>query len=116
MAENEKKKASLISRIASTCAFVFFMCVLLTFGAGVAGLSSGLAIVVLLLSYLFAPASGICGIVLGIVALCQLTPEEKSESLWKSGTTKNNALVGIIMPPLMTIVVVVLNLLLESVR
>ena len=105
---------ALQSRIASFCALIFFACVVLTFGAGVAGLSSGLAIVVLLLSWIVAPVTGLVAVVLGIVALCRLTPEEKSESLWKSGTTKNNALVGIIMPPAIFVLVIVVTLLVMS--
>ena len=104
MAENEKKKASPISRIASFCALIFFACVVLTFGAGVVGLSSELAIVVLLLSWIVAPVTGLAAVVLGIVALCRLTPEEKQQSGW-SNTTKSNALVGIIMPPAIFVLV-----------
>ena len=42
--------------------------------------------------------SGTAGMILGIVALCRLTPEEKRERLWSSGTTKNLAATGIAMP------------------
>ena len=114
MAENAKKKASLTSRIASTCALIYFLCVLLTFGAGVAGLSSELAIIVLLLSWIVAPVAGVAAVVLGIISLCRLTPEEKSESAWKSGSTKGNALVGIILPPAIFVLLFVMGVVLAS--
>jgi ABC-type proline/glycine betaine transport system permease subunit len=109
MAETEKKKASVLSRLASTFAFVYLLCVLLSFAAGIAGLSSALAVVVAILSVFIAPPAGIAALVLGIIALCRLTPEEKSESAWRSGTTKNNALVGIILPPAIFVLMTVLN-------
>lgn len=109
MAENEKKKASVLSRLASNFAFVYLLCVLFSFAAGIGGLSA-LAIVVSILSFFIAPAAGIAALVLGIIALCKLTPEEKSESAWRSGTTKNNALVGIILPPAIFVLMTVLNM------
>ena len=108
MAENEKKKASLLSRLASTFALVYLMCVLLTFAAGIGGLSA-LAIIVSILSFFIAPAAGIAALVLGIIAICRLTPEERHESAWGS-TSKGNALVGIILPPTVFVLMTVLNM------
>ena len=107
MAENEKKKPSVLSRLASNFAFVYLLCVLFSFAAGIGGLSA-LAIVVSILSFFIAPAAGIAALVLGIIAICRLTPEERHESAWGS-TSKGNALVGIILPPTVFVLMMVLN-------
>ena len=109
----EKKKPSVLSRLASTFAFIYLMCVLVVFAAGLGGLSSALAVVVMLLSWFIAPPAGIAALVLGIVAICRLTPEERHESAWGS-TSKGNALVGIILPPTVFVAVTVLNILIFS--
>ena len=94
-------KSSLISRIASRCGLLFIGALLvLGFSPFIGGSLGGLISMICLIAiHLF----GIAGITLGIIALCQLTPEEKSEPVWTSGTTKNQAVVGIVVPPAMTL-------------
>ena len=97
----DRKKASTISLIASRCGLGCMGATIVWSGSIIAGAGSGvLAMVCFLLGFVLIPLSGLAGIALGIIALCQLTPEEKRESFWTSGTTKNCALPGIIVPPL----------------
>ncbi len=98
---SEKPKSSLISRIASHCGLLYIAAILiLAFTPMVGGAVGGL---ISLICSLVIPAFGIAGITLGIIALCKLTPEEKAERVWTSGTTKNLAVVGIVVPPAMTL-------------
>lgn len=107
----DKKKASLISRIASKCGLFYICAIFLLFGATIAGpASDAMNAVVFLLSFILIPLLGLAGIILGIVALCKLTPEEKQERIFTSGTTKNQALVGIVVPPVFGVVIFLLNL------
>lgn len=85
------------ARVASKCALVCLCTSLLWFFSG--ALPS--VVVAVLLGFVFAITalvSAVVGTVLGIVALRFLTPEEKQERLWTSGTTKNLAAAGIAMP------------------
>ena len=112
---SERKKASAISVIASMCAFANFCAHLLAFGAGFAGITSGeLALLCFMISWVLLPTSGLASLILGIVALCRLTPEEKRESVWTSKTTKNYALVGIVVPLILFCAVLGLNMLATS--
>lgn len=107
----DKKKASPISRIASKCGLFYICAIFLFLGATIAGpISSVMNAITFILSFILIPLLGLTGIVLGIVALCTLTPEEKREKMFTSGTTKNQALVGIIVPPVMTVIFFLLNL------
>lgn len=111
----DKKKASLTSRIASKCGLFYICAIFLLFGATIIGPgSSAMGAIVFILSCILMPLLGLAGIILGIVALCTLTPEEKQEKIFTSGTTKNQALVGILVPPVMTVLLFLLNLCLHA--
>ena len=108
---SDKKKASFVSRIASKCGLFYLCAIFLYLGATIAGpISSAMNAIIFILSFILIPLLGLAGIILGIVALCTLTPEEKQEKMFTSGTTKNQALVGIIVPPIMTVIFLLLNL------
>ncbi|MBO4648863.1 MAG: hypothetical protein J5806_11990 [Lentisphaeria bacterium] len=98
----EKKKASTVSRLASTFGFLFIVAEFLMFGVGLSRpVGSVWTAIIFIVGSILIPLFGLLGIILGIVALCILTPEEKQEGMFTSGTTKNLALVGIIVPPVM---------------
>ena len=112
---SDKKKASMVSRIASTCGLLYICANLVFIAATIVGpISSVINASIFILSFILIPLLGLAGIVLGIVALCTLTPEEKQEKMSTSGTTKNQALVGIIVPPVMFVVFGILNFALRA--
>ena len=95
--KNQETPGRKTARVASKCALVCLCTFLLYLFSGF--LKSVLLAV--LLGFVFAITalvSAVVGTVLGIVALRFLTPEEKQERLWTSGTTKNLAAAGIAMP------------------
>ena len=113
MTENEKGKASVLSSLASTFAFIYVLCESLSLAVSLIGLFREVTLVVgILCSFILpaiVPAAGLAGVVLGIVALCRLTPEERRESAWGS-TSKGNALVGVILPPTVFVLRLVLSI------
>ena len=112
---SDKPKSSLLSRIASRCALICLGAFLICAASAIMVISSPvIGTLIGLVSGLTAFASGAAGVILGIVALCRLTPEEKEEGLWQSGTTKNLAAVGIVMPPLLFAVLVFVMILIRS--
>ena len=110
---SDKPKSSLLSRIASRCALICLGAFLI-YAASAVIPSPVIGTLIGLVSGLAAFASGAAGVILGIVALCRLTPEEKQEGLWKSGTTKNLAAAGIAMPPLLFAVLLFVMILVRS--
>jgi len=112
---SDKPKSSLLSRIASRCALLCLGAFLICAASAITVIPSPvIGTLIGLVSGLTAFASGAAGVILGIVALCRLTPEEKQESLWQSGTTKNLAAAGIVMPPLLFAVLVFVLILIRS--
>ena len=114
----DKKNASPIARIASLCGLIYLCLTLASIALSIAGVAASgiLALLVGLLLEVIAPLIGLAGIILGIIALCTLTPEEKQESVWASGTTKNCALVGIVVPPLMFVLGIVAGVVIAVMR
>ena len=92
---SKKAKGSLLSRISAGSGYVSFCTVAVWFFSLIAAVDAAMIIlggVCCILSLLLA----IVGVILGIIALCTLTPEEKMEKISKAGTTKNSAWTGII--------------------
>ena len=109
-----KPKSALTARIASKCALFCLGAFLIW---SFSGLLDGIAfIVVATVSCFMAFGLAIAGVTLGIVSLCRLTPEEKRERLWTSGTTKNLAAAGIAMPPMIVVLVFVLRFIFASIK
>lgn len=107
---SKKTKNSRLSRIASQCG-LFYIGALFIVAFSPFIDSSGILI---FLGGIVVAMLGIAGIVLGIIALYRMTPEEKAERLWTSGTTKNLAAVGIAVPPAMTIVFALIGFLVKT--
>ncbi len=90
---NKKLKGSWLSRISSFNGLFGFCTAAVWF---VSGMGNAAMIILGMICGILTPLLAIAGIVFGIAALSRLTPEEKLEKISKSGTTKNNALAGII--------------------
>ena len=90
---NKKLKGSWLSRISSSSG-LFGFCTAAVWV--VSGMGNAAMIILGMICGILTPLLAIAGIVCGIAALCRLTPEEKLEKISTSGTTKNNALAGII--------------------